>query len=360
MFRLEQIWLAAKTSDDEVSDITSEAWVGGGVKRSAGITITAVLAFIGSAIALFAAALMSLTFTIAIPNGKLPHGFGYIAIFSVLIMVLTAAWGVASGVGLLNLREWSRISVLVFSALLLTVAFPGCFMVLFAKFPVPANSPDVELAQRTMWITRMFGVAMYAFLAALAGGWLYYFNLRNVKAQFVARHVAGAGLDLESATRIGPYSGGRPLSITIIAGFLMLGALSLPLFLVFRFPMMFLGFFFTGPAAALIILTYAAVQAALAYGLWELKPWGRSLSIYYFNFAIFNAVISVILPGAESRYEQMIAAIQSTMNLPAAPAQPHFPLWIALFFSLPFIGIQLWFLIASKPAFEPRNSSTVR
>jgi hypothetical protein len=360
MFRLEQIWPAAKTGDDEVSDITSEAWVGGGVKRSVGITITAVLAFIGSAIALFAAALMSLTFTIAIPNGKLPHGFGYIAIFSVLIMVLTAAWGVASGVGLLNLREWSRISVLVFSALLLTVAFPGCFMLLFAKFPVPANSPDVELAQRTMWITRMFGVAMYALLAALAGGWLYYFNLRNVKAQFVARHVAGSGLDLESATRIGPYSGGRPLSITIIAGFLMLGALSLPLFLVFQFPMMFLGFFFTGPAAALIILTYATVQAALAYGLWELKPWGRSLSMYYFNFAIFNAVISVILPGAESRYEQMIAAIQSTMNLPAAPAQPHFPLWIALFFSLPFIGIQLWFLIASKPAFEPRNSSTVR
>jgi hypothetical protein len=48
------------------------------------------------------------------------------------------------------------------------------------------------------------------------------------------------------------------------------------------------------------------------------------------------------------------------MNLPAAPAQTHFPLWIALFFSLPFIGIQLWFLIASKPAFEPHSSAPVR
>jgi hypothetical protein len=360
VFRLKKIWPGAQTGNDKVSDITSEEWAGGGVKRSAGITITAVLAFTGSALAVFAAALMALTFTVAIPNGKLPHGFGYIAIFSVLVMVLMAAWGIVSGVGLLKLREWSRISVLVFSALLLMAAFPGCLMCLFAKFPVPANSPDVELAQRTIWITRMFVAAMYAFLAALAVWWLYYFNLGSVKGQFAARHDASSGLDLESSTRIGPYSGGRPLSITIIAGLLMLGALSLPLFLVFHFPMMFLGFFFTGSAAALIILTYAMVQAALAYGLWELKPWGRNLSIYYFNFAIFNAVISAILPGAEARYEQMIAAIQSTMNLPAAPAQPHFPLWIALFFSLPFIGIQLWFLIASKPAFESPNSSVAR
>ena len=114
------------------------------MKRSAGITITAVLAFTGSALAVFAAALMALTFTVAIPNGKLPHGFGYIAIFSVLVMVLMAAWGLASGVGLLKLREWSRISVLVFSALLLMAALPGCLMFLFAKFPVPANSPDVS------------------------------------------------------------------------------------------------------------------------------------------------------------------------------------------------------------------------
>jgi hypothetical protein len=197
------------------------------MKRSAGITITAVSTFIGSAIALLAAGLMGLTFTIAIPNGKLPHGFGYVAIFSVLVIVFTAGWGVASGVGLLNLREWSRISVRVFSALLLMAAFPGCLMFLFAKFPVLANSPDVELAQRTMWITRMFGAAMCAFLAALAAWWLYYFNLGSVKRQFASRHDASSGLDLESATRTGPYSGGRPLSITIIAGFLMMGALSL-------------------------------------------------------------------------------------------------------------------------------------
>ena len=47
-----------------------------------------------------------------------------------------------------------------------------------------------------------------------------------------------------------------------------------------------------------------SVQLLMAYGLLKLEMWGRSLAIYYFNFAIFNSVISVILPGAQARYEE--------------------------------------------------------
>jgi hypothetical protein len=331
------------------------------VKRSAGITISAVLAFIGSGVTLLSAALMAFSLTVAIPNGNLPRGFGYIVTFMALAAVLFAAWGIASGVGLLNVREWSRISIMVFAALLLAISVPGLLMIFFLKLPIPPNSGDPETAQRIMWFARIFSSALYGLLAILAGAWLYYFNLRKVKDQFASRGTAESGFELQSATRVGPYSGGRPLSITIIAGLLMMGALSLPLFIVFHFPIMFLGYFFTGQQAFLIISAYAMAQAGLAFGLWELKPWGRSLAIYYFNFAIFNSIISSILPGAEARYETAVASMQASMNLPPTPAQIHFPLWIALFFSLPFIGIQLWFLIASKPAFEPsRNSPSLR
>jgi len=320
--------------------------------RSAGITISAVLAFVGSAIALFAGAVMTLSFTVAIPNGQLPRGFGYIAIFAVLFAALLGAWGIISGVGLLKLREWSRISVIVFSVLLLAVAVPGFLTFLFLKLPIPANTPDPGMARQAVWMTRMFGAAVYALAAVLAVWWLYYFNLRSVKEQFKSRTAMAPALDLSAATNVGSYSGGRPLSITIIAGLLMMGALSLPLFLVLHFPMMFLGYFFTGSQAFLIISVYSLLQAALAYGLWEMQPWARSAAIYYYNFAIFNAIISAILPGAEARYEAAVTAMQSAMNLPTAPSPVHFPLWIALFFSLPFIGIQLWFLIATKKAFE--------
>jgi hypothetical protein len=322
------------------------------MKRSAGITISAVVVFIGSAVTLLSAALMAFSFTVAIPNGNLPHGFRYVATFVVAAAVLLGVWGIASGVGLLDLREWSRISMMVFSALLLAIAVPGLLMLLFVKLPMPANSPDPAMTERVMLITRVGGAGLYALLAVLAVAWLFYFNLQAAKAEFSARRAIPSGVDVESATRAGKYSGGRPLGITIIAGLMILGSLSLPALLVVHVPMMFLGYFFTGPEEILIVSAYSAIQIALAYGLWELKPWGRSLAIYYFNFAIFNAIISAILPGAQGRYEEAMAAIQSTMNLPAAPTGVHVPLWLGLFFSLPFIAIQLWFLIASKKAFE--------
>ncbi|HEY0703068.1 MAG TPA: hypothetical protein VGD60_09900 [Candidatus Acidoferrales bacterium] len=325
------------------------------MKRPAGITIGAVLVFVGSAITLFTGALMALSFVVATPNGSLPHGFVYVAVGLVLGSVVFGGWGIASGVGLLNLREWSRISLIVFSVLLLAISVPGFFMMLLVKLPVPPNSPDPALNEKIMTITRFGGAGVYAILTALAILGLLYFKSPAVKAEFTARRGLPSSLDLESAVRPGPYSGGRPLSITIIAGLMALGTLTLPLYLaVFQFPMMFLGFFFTGPAALLIIFAFAATQGAIAYGLWYLQPWGRNLAIYYFNFAIFNSIISVILPGAQTRYEDALATMQSQLNLPAPTTQMHFPMWLSLVFGLPFIAVQLWFLIATKPAFEGR------
>jgi hypothetical protein len=327
------------------------------MKRPAGITISAVVVFVGSGVTLLSAALMAFSFTVAIPNGTMPHGFRYVAIFVVAGAVLFGAWGIASGIGLLDLRDWSRISMIVFSVLLLAIAVPGLLTLLFVKLPIPATSTDPAITDKVMWITRIGGVGLYALLAVLAVVWLFYFNRKAAKAQFTGRGAAASAVNVESATHLGRYSGGRPLSITIIAGLMMLGSLSLPMLLVVHVPMMFLGYFFTRSEEFLIVSVYSVVQIALAYGLWELKPWGRSLAIYYFNFAIFNAIISAILPGAQGRYEEAMATIQSTLNLPASSTGVQVPLWFGLFFSLPFIAIQLWFLIASKKAFDTPPSA---
>jgi hypothetical protein len=332
------------------------------MKRSGGITICAAVVFIGSAATLLFAAAIAFSVTASVPSGNLPPGFRYAAIFVVVAAVLFAIWGIASGIGLLERREWARISMIVFSVLLLAIAVPGLLMFLFAKVSAPASPPGTEMTERAVWITRLCGAGVDAFLAGLAVTWLRYFNLAAARSQFSAggRAIPSA-FDLRSAARVGQYSAGRPLSITIIAGLMVLESLSLPALLVFRFPMMFLGYFFTGPEELLIVSAYAAVQIALARGLWTLKPWGRSLAIYYFNFAIFNAVVSAVLPGAQGRYEAAMAAIGSTMNRAGAPPQMHIPLWLGLFFSLPFIAIQLWFLMAAQRAFEgPQNPSSLR
>lgn len=320
------------------------------MKRTAGITISAVLVFIGSGLALLSCPLMGFSLTVAAPNGNLPHGFGFMIAFMIVCAALFAAWGIASGIGLLNLREWARISMLVFSALLLFVALPGMLLFLFVRLPIPENSPNPAMTQHALSIARFGLVGFYALVAALGAAWLYYFMRPAVKNQFTTTGSVSMSDRITAATQPGSYSRGRPLSITIIAGFLGFGAVSLPIVLLMHLPMMFLGFFFEGPQAFLVVLGYGSVQAAVAYGLWELKPWGRSLAIYYFNFAIFNAVISVILPGAQARYEAAMNVMANTLGTPPSPMQ--IPLWFTLIFALPFIALQLGFVIASKKAFE--------
>jgi hypothetical protein len=149
----------------------------------------------------------------------------------------------------------------------------------------------------------------------------------------------------------------RPVSITIIAYLALVGACMFPILNILHMPLTFLGFFFSGGKAALIVIGYMSVQLLMAYGLLQLEKWGRSLAIYYFNFAIFNSIISVILPGAQARYEAATAAMQTSMGLPPTPFQ--FPIWFSLVFSLPMIAIQLWFVVTRKQAFEgPHNSLT--
>jgi uncharacterized membrane protein (DUF2068 family) len=326
------------------------------MKRSAGITISSVLVFVGSGLALLSCPLMGFSLTVAAPNGNLPHGFGAMVVFMIVGAAIFAAWGIASGVGLLNLREWARISALVFSALLLIISVPGALLFLFVNLPLPANSPNPEMAQHVLSITRFALAGFYAVMALLGAAWLYYFTREPVKKQFVPNGAMIALDRITSAAAPGAYSRGRPLSITIIAGFMGFGVFSLPMFLVLHLPIMFLGFFFVDSQALLIILGYCAIQAAIAYGLWEMKAWGRNLAIYYFNFAIFNAVISVILPGAQARYEEAMRVMQTAMGTPASPVP--IPIWFTLIFVLPVIGIQLAFLIASRKAFEsPRNFS---
>ena len=82
--------------------------------RSAGITVIAVLQLIGSALLLALAALMAFAMIMATPppnDPRLPPLF-----FTMMRVVLPffyaipAVWGIVTAVGLLQLKNWARIS----------------------------------------------------------------------------------------------------------------------------------------------------------------------------------------------------------------------------------------------------------
>ena len=252
--------------------------------------------------------------------------------------------------------------MVVFSAFLLVVAVPGILMMLFVPFPATPDATNPELTQRVMATTRVGMVMMYAILAVLGGWWLYFFNSRPVKDQFrgpAPRATASAGGAFPRHPRL-PRCRKDRSSITIIAYVSLLGACVLPLIQLMHVPMMFMGIFYTGWKASLIIMGFMSVQLMMAYGLLRLEPWGRSLAIYYFNFGIFNSIISVVLPGAQSRFDQAETLMQGTMGLPASPSAAKFPIWTGLIFSLPLIAIQLWFVIKHKHAFERPHGPSAR
>jgi hypothetical protein len=334
------------------------------MKRPAGVTISAVVVFIGSGLALLFAVLMIFAFAVMPASDSTPALTRDAGLIMSVIMLGLAAWGIITGINLLQLREWARISMIVFSGLLVVMAVPGLLMMLVMPLPTPpaAAFPPGEAMpspQQLMMAVRIGMAIFYAVLALLGGWWMYLFNSRPVREQF--RSAAGSAPAAGSswapaalAPTALPGSPKRPISITIIAYLALLGACMFPILNILHLPLTFLGFFFTGGKAALIVSGYMSVQLLMAYGLLKLEKWGRSLAIYYFNFAIFNSIISVILPGAQARYEEATAAMQTSMGLPPSPFQ--FPIWFSLVFSLPMIAVQLWFVFTRRQAFEgPHN-----
>jgi hypothetical protein len=330
------------------------------MRRPAGVTIAAVVVFIGSGLTLLAAAFMLLGFAV-MPSDNMPAFTRDAGVVMSLFMLGLGGWGITTGVNLLQLREWARVSVIVFSGLLLVMAVPGLLMMLVMPLPTPPASavPPGEAMpplEHLMTAVRIGMAIFYALLALVAGWWLYIFNTRPIRELFrrAATTPSSTWAPAVLAPTSLPGSPKRPVSITIIAYLALVGACMFPILNILHLPLTFLGFFFTGGKASLIVVGYMSVQLLMAYGLLKLEMWGRSLAIYYFNFAIFNSIISVILPGAQTRYEEAMSAMQGSLGLP--PTQFQFPLWFSLVFSLPWIAIQLWFVVTRKKAFEqPHN-----
>src|SRR5712672_2080606 len=112
--------------------------------RSTGVTVISILSLLGSVLTL-ALGLLVLVVTIFVPSGQTPQFPGSPAMFKAfmaaasLAYLLPAIWGAATAIGLWKLKSWARISMIVFSVLLiLMAAFAGLVMVVMPFPSTPA------------------------------------------------------------------------------------------------------------------------------------------------------------------------------------------------------------------------------
>ena len=330
--------------------------------RSIGVTISAIVVFIGSGFTLLSGAMMVLGAVVVQRLGqtqtpKLPANLAYFVVAEAVFILGFGGWGIATGVGLIVTKQWARICMLVFAVLLVLFSLPATLVMAFIPLP---NTSAPDLPSNFGSILRVAFVVFYGMFAALGGFWLYFFNRRSVKEQFGGNRISveGAVPGLSIATPDAKPT--RPLSITIIGWFLLIGSALAPLSLLFshsmfrgvQMPMCFLGFFLFGRSAMLVFAIWMALQLVAAVGLLKLRNWGRLVTIGLQCLGIVNGVILVAVPANRIRFQQLMDSLTASMNTQFPQPVPFVvPAWIEIAISLPFFLLILWFLITRKRAF---------
>lgn len=352
------------------------------MNRSVGVTVIAIVVLIGSALMLGMGAL-TLVGALAGTAAPAPRDFPGSTVFfkAILLMVpliyiLPAVWGIVTGIGLLQLKNWARISIIVFSILLL---FFGLFTGLGSSVFFLTNPPPT-LDRQVVAFVRVFMLAFAAVQIGLGVWWLVFFNRAKVKQQFLARPMFGGyplaqgGYPIQPSYHVQPppstaaaavaqlpqipQGRRRPLSITIIAWFMLAGCLFLPVNLALHTPASLFVWVLTGWQADAFFLAVVALLVYVAVGLLRLDPYARLAGISYFAFAVVNSAVFFFAPGARTRMTRILE-LQHSM-LPwlrdwqgAYPQPDPMPLMLmGAVIGLVFCLVPLYFLVREKQAFE--------
>jgi hypothetical protein len=314
------------------------------MKRSASVTVVAVVSLLGSFLTLAMGSLMALALVITRKsNPALSEPSALVGmLIGLFFLIVPPVWGLATSVGLFRLKNWARLSILVFSVLLVLMGGFGAPMFLLIPLPQTPGTDPHFLTYFRLAIT-----GFYALMAAIGVWWFILFTRRSVRGQFsVDSSAAGVALDAHSNR---PPA--RPVSITIIAWLMIVGAAFAPLNLWLRPPVPFLWMMLSGYWAALYTVIYAAIALYAGIGLLRLNPICRTIAIYLYSFSLFSSAVFYTAPGRDARLHALMS--WNPFLLP----HPDFQLPIAIPLISGILGLGLvvaviYFLVTSKPAFE--------
>jgi hypothetical protein len=237
------------------------------------------------------------------------------------------------------LKNWARISFLIFGGVLAAFSVVAMLGTAMAIFVVPQMMPR-EQAPPPGVLTGVLAIMIFFWLAlaGLSAWWLYYFTRARVKEGFFT--------EAQLAT---PRRG--PLSITIIAWLLAVGGClgSLALAFMPSYPVFLFGFAFHGWMARLTLILLSLATLVAGVGMLRWHPRAHTLALAIYAFTLLSTLGSLILPGSTAR---MQAAMQEISYSQPAP----FPvssslLCFSLLLALVAVGVPLWFLVTRRRAF---------
>lgn len=302
------------------------------MKRSGGVTAAAVVALLGSACQALLAVVGLLGMLFASRSASLPAPPPQAAMLMRVAAVIGsvvnfgfAAWGIATAIGLFRLKPWSRISILVFSGLLVAFAAFGSLIFLVMPLPqMPEQSPDFDSFLRAMML--------FVFAVPFSVGiwWLVLFTRKSVAAQFsgtaISTGVSDSPATIEHSSFIqAPKTPQRPILISILAWFYIATAIaSTPWYFVGQFrnmPMPFFGTLLEGKVVAVYYVVSLSLLLTSGFALLKNKIWGFWLAFAIQLFGLLNVGANFLIPGSAGRFEKFATAINA--NFPSGmPLEP--------------------------------------
>ena len=244
-----------------------------------------------------------------------------------------AALGIATGIGVLRLREWARIAMLIFAGAVTLFSGFGAAIVLMIPMP---QTPAVGAG-----VARAVIAVVYAVPLAVGVWWLVLFTRRDIVSAFA----------LSGATGI-PAPSPRPLMVTIIGYWVILGGAGSVLMATMGMPAFVAGFVLQGVGGAVAYVVLGALNLYAGWGLLKLREHARVLCIALLALTVVQSVAVAVSPGLR---QTMLTAQQAMSPQAAGQAPPfdaaQFSLWfMALAAAIAAAGI--WLLVRARPAFH--------
>jgi hypothetical protein len=264
------------------------------MKRPAGIVITAVLQVLGSLLTLVTAGAMAFLPNFAPKNHAQPQMSSGLFLVMWVMYLIFAVTGLATAVGIFQLKRWARYSTLIFAVILVGLGLLMAVVFAFMPFPARPQPTSASLPPNFAFTFKVVMILIQLAVAALGAWWLHYFSRTKIKSIF-------EGQQNEEAEAIGR----RPLSIAVLSVLTLVG---LPWMLVsawMALPIAFCGTLVGGTTARLAYLAFAAAATYIGVGLWRLVPASRLIAVAFYAFGCVNATLFYTLPGREDRYRQI-------------------------------------------------------
>jgi hypothetical protein len=176
--------------------------------------------------------------------------------------------------------------------------------------------------------------------------------------------VAAIGIDEPSVLGAQITGAERPLSITILAWFLLVVSMFVPLNFVFHSPVFLLTKILTGLPAVLFLSCFGVLNLGIGIGLLRLSQTARKAAIAYFLFSFINTASFCLLPGGADRMLDLMRRQQASFTWGSMGQTQDIwqgnlkPLLIVSLFALVVgVVVPLYFLVTRKYAFD--RSDTV-